>query len=175
MDYQDPLRAAVRDRSGTYTGYAIQSMLEDYGCWAEMANETYVVVIFGLGTTEEDVAALLHAFRQISASRPQIQEAQIQTLQLMDDIADIGSDRFTEPVPFGLHLARGQASEAIALKEAEGRIAAEMVTPYPPGIPLVYAGERLTKNTIARLERLAELGAKCQGAADPSLRTIRVW
>ncbi|MNW71073.1 hypothetical protein D3C74_507030 [compost metagenome] len=50
-----------------------------------------------------------------------------------------------------------------------------MIIPYPPGIPLLYAGEMITEAIALRMIRLRELGAKWQGVADESMLTIRVF
>ncbi|MNI23931.1 hypothetical protein D3C81_1920120 [compost metagenome] len=49
-----------------------------------------------------------------------------------------------------------------------------MVTPYPPGIPILYPGEQISTRTALQLVRLKVAGAKCQGTADPTLTTIQV-
>ncbi len=61
------------------------------------------------------------------------------------------------------------------MEESAGRIAAEMIIPYPPGIPLLYAGEMITEAIALRMIRLRELGAKWQGIADESMLTIRAF
>ncbi|MFS0725100.1 aminotransferase class I/II-fold pyridoxal phosphate-dependent enzyme [Paenibacillus sp. 1P07SE] len=177
-DYYDPLRAAIRDRKGRVSGYELHKMLEERGCWAEMADPVYVVLIFGIGTTAQDVEALLQALQQIHEKLEQTVKISPPPSGVLAAALHQASDSplggFSEPIPFGLHLDGDQLIETIPLSEAEGRIAAEMITPYPPGIPLLYAGERISGDTAVRLGQLAALGAKCQGAADPSLSTLRV-
>ncbi|MOA57775.1 hypothetical protein D3C78_1820140 [compost metagenome] len=53
-------------------------------------------------------------------------------------------------------------------------MSAEMIIPYPPGIPLLYVGEKISVITARRLINLRNTRAKCQGAADPTLATIQV-
>ncbi len=60
------------------------------------------------------------------------------------------------------------------LADAVGSIAAEMITPYPPGIPIVAPGERITRPVVEWLRAGLERGMYVTGAADPSLATIRV-
>jgi arginine decarboxylase len=64
--------------------------------------------------------------------------------------------------------------ESVPLQAASGRIAAEPVAPYPPGIPVVAPGERLTPDVVAYLRDAADAGHHLQGPADPQLRTIQV-
>ncbi|MFI6273772.1 aminotransferase class I/II-fold pyridoxal phosphate-dependent enzyme [Streptomyces sp. NPDC050988] len=58
--------------------------------------------------------------------------------------------------------------------EAVGRIAAEMITPYPPGIPVILPGERLTEPVLDYLATGVEAGMFLPDAADQRLRTVRV-
>jgi lysine decarboxylase len=62
----------------------------------------------------------------------------------------------------------------VAAPDAVGRIAAESLATYPPGIPNVLPGERLTADTLAYIQRTLELGGSIRGANDRLLRTVRV-
>ncbi|MBV8355173.1 MAG: ornithine decarboxylase, partial [Candidatus Eremiobacteraeota bacterium] len=62
----------------------------------------------------------------------------------------------------------------VALKESAGRICAEVITPYPPGIPVVSPGEEITKEIIEYLRLEKKAGVRMQGPSDNELRTIRV-
>ena len=64
--------------------------------------------------------------------------------------------------------------EAVPFAEAAGRIAAESLAAYPPGVPNVLPGERLTGPTIEYVQATLEHGGMLRGAADRKLRTIRV-
>jgi arginine decarboxylase len=64
--------------------------------------------------------------------------------------------------------------EVIPCEEAPGRIAAEMATPYPPGIPILLPGERINKAAIDYLRSGVEAGMVLPDPADPTLKTIRV-
>ncbi len=58
--------------------------------------------------------------------------------------------------------------------EAHGRVAAEMITPYPPGIPVVLPGERLTEPVLEYLTSGVASGMFLPDAADRRLHTVRV-
>ncbi|OBG27754.1 aminotransferase class I/II-fold pyridoxal phosphate-dependent enzyme [Mycobacterium sp. 852002-51057_SCH5723018] len=64
--------------------------------------------------------------------------------------------------------------EAVPCDRAAGRIAAEQVTPYPPGIPAVVPGERLNDAVLDYLCSGVRAGMNVPDAADPSLKTVRV-
>jgi arginine decarboxylase len=64
--------------------------------------------------------------------------------------------------------------EVVPAAEAAGRIAAEQVTPYPPGVPAILPGERITAGVIDYLKSGLEAGMVLPDPGDPSLETIRV-
>jgi arginine decarboxylase len=65
-------------------------------------------------------------------------------------------------------------AEHVPLGQAEGRIAAENPSPYPPGIPIVVPGERITRAIIEYLQAEVAAGAMLADVADEKLETIRV-
>lgn len=65
-------------------------------------------------------------------------------------------------------------TEDVPAAEAVGRVAAEMMTPYPPGIPAVLPGERITAPLLRYLRSGVEAGMNVPDTADPGLETVRV-
>lgn len=64
--------------------------------------------------------------------------------------------------------------EMVPAEQAPGRIAAEQITPYPPGIPAVVPGERLDDAVVDYLRSGVAAGMECPDPADPSLERFRV-
>ncbi|GAA3051479.1 ornithine decarboxylase [Streptomyces roseofulvus] len=88
--------------------------------------------------------------------------------------------RLPDPPALELEQARlprdaffGEA-EHVAREKAPGRIAAETVTPYPPGVPVIAPGEVITAEVVEYLRSGVEHGMLIPDAADPSLDTFRV-
>lgn len=77
----------------------------------------------------------------------------------------------TEMLPRDAFFGR---TETVPVKDASGRISAEQITPYPPGIPAVVPGERLNDAVLSYLRSGVEAGMNLPDAADPQLQTIRV-
>jgi arginine/lysine/ornithine decarboxylase len=65
-------------------------------------------------------------------------------------------------------------AEQVPADQAVGRVAAEMITPYPPGAPAIIPGERITRPVVDYLRTGAEAGMYIPDAADPSIKSIRV-
>lgn len=64
--------------------------------------------------------------------------------------------------------------EQIPVEHAVGRIAAEQITPYPPGIPAVVPGERLNEAVLDYLVTGVQAGMNLPDPADPQMGSIRV-
>ncbi len=178
---QDPFKVVIYDRHGVWSGYQLQEKLEQQGCIPEMSTERYVVLLFTLASVKEDAERLLQALEVLETES---------TLPLHVNVGGKGIPKkdhevstwnnlrvlnYSQPIQFHLQPPRKEQVESVSLELCSGRVAAEMVIPYPPGIPLLYPGETIQAETVERLMKLQNAGAKCQGVADPSMRTIRVF
>jgi arginine decarboxylase len=65
-------------------------------------------------------------------------------------------------------------SKAVPVRQAVGRISCEAIAGYPPGVPTLLPGERITAEVVEYLRRITEAGARLHGAADATFATIRV-
>jgi arginine decarboxylase len=163
----DPLRLVIDVRGTGATGYDLaRALLAADDVVLELAGENVAVAVFGMAepagpSAERLVAALRRA---------------------ADAVAEPGDrtrERFAPPPPWG-ELAMTPrdaflgAQEVVAADEAVGRVAAEPLAAYPPGIPNVLPGERLTAETLDYVRRSLEHGGSLRGASDRLLRTVRV-
>lgn len=73
-----------------------------------------------------------------------------------------------------LYEAFDLPSETVPLREAAGRVSAEMVIPYPPGIPLLMPGEEWTEDMVEYVEQLRAAGVRFSGAEDSAINTVQV-
>ena len=72
------------------------------------------------------------------------------------------------------HTAFFGSACQVSAENAAGRVAAEQLTPYPPGIPVVVPGERLTQPVIDYLRSGLAAGMAIPDATDSTLQTFRV-
>ena len=70
--------------------------------------------------------------------------------------------------------AGNRRAEAVPRYAAAGRVAAEFVIPYPPGIPLVVPGEVIDDAVLRSIDKLRTAGCNIVGPADPTSATLRV-
>ena len=170
FDY-DPLRLAVDVRGTGATGYEIATLLREIAdVNLELAGENVIVGVFGMGERALDTGRRLVAALRAAVAR--LQDAP------HVDVSPRGGE-FAPPPPWG-ELVMGPREaffapqEAVPVAEAVGRIASESLAAYPPGIPNVLPGERLTVETLDYIQQTLELGGSLRGASDRRLRTLRV-
>jgi lysine decarboxylase len=163
----DPLRLAVDVRGVAASGYELALLLRDIGdINLELYGQNVIVAVFGMGER-----ALPEASRLVQALRTAVERVGL------DPSGACTS--FAAPPPWGeLAMTPREAylgaQEVIPASQAAGRIVAESLASYPPGIPNVLPGERLTAGTLAYVQRTLELGGSVRGASDRLLRTVRV-
>lgn len=174
----DPLRVLLYDASGRLTGFELQRELERGQCWAEMANSDYTLLIFGIGLSEETLTCLKKVIEDIHLRyMPAQNSGVLNSAAASTERHDAGTElEISKPVQFSREIidAAGPQIARITLNEAVDRISAEMVVPYPPGIPLLYQGEAISEAVIGEITKLAAAGAKFQGAVDETMRTISI-
>ncbi len=62
----------------------------------------------------------------------------------------------------------------VPIQEACGCVSAELLCPYPPGVPVLFPGEYIRQDTIMLLQAVQNMGGVVMGAGDESLHTIGV-
>ena len=166
FDY-DPLRLAIDVRGTRLSGYELARRLrEEHDVLMELAGENVMVAVYGMG---EDAGAASE--RLLDGLRAVVEAAS-------GDGAAEGA-QFAPPPPWGeLVMTPREAflgpQEVVAARDAVGRVAAESLAAYPPGIPNVLPGERLTAETLDYIEQTIAHGGSLRGASDRALRTLRV-
>jgi lysine decarboxylase len=162
----DPLRIVIDIRGTGCTGYEVAAALRaSFDIYIELATHATLVLVLGLGQTVDPLERLSHDFaetvRAISRpgrtaiiARPPVTLIHQTAIPPREAFLGVG-----EPMP----VAR-----------AIGRISAESIAGYPPGVPALLPGERITPEVIEYLQELVSAGARLHGAADPSFRTVRV-
>lgn len=163
----DPLRLVVDVRDSGATGHTWGRLLRELAdIEVELCDEHVIVAVFGLG---EDVdAAGSRLLPALARARSRVARRPVRAAAAASAPRSAPRLRRTPREAF---LA---AREPVALCDAVGRVAAEPLIPYPPGIPLVLPGEELDALVLARARQAVRAGTTMRGAADPELRTVLV-
>jgi arginine decarboxylase len=181
----DPLRVCVDVRATGLSGYEVaRRMRRDADVHVELCGEHVVVAVFGIGDRvalhgAHLVQALARACAPRAGGAHATGPSNVGRPQSTRGRTDGRHPRRPPAPPWGEVALSPRAAflaspERVPIAQAEGRIAAECLAAYPPGIPNVLPGERLTAANLATLQRTLEHGGVVRGAADPTLRTLLV-
>jgi lysine decarboxylase len=162
----DPLRIVIDVRGTGRNGYDVAAALRSYyDIYVELATHATLVLVLGIGQPIEPLERLAHDFAETvrAISRPGISPALTR--------APAALEQGTAISPREAFLGRG---ETVPVDDAVGKISAESIAGYPPGIPALLPGERITEEVVTYLRELTAAGARLHGAADPTFATVRV-
>jgi len=163
----DPLRLAVDVRGVAATGYELAPLLREAGdINLELYGENVIVAVFGMGER-----SMPEAERLVAALRAVVERVGLDPAGTRASFAAQPPWGELAMTPREAYLGR---QEVVPASEAAGRIAAESLASYPPGIPNVLPGERLTAETLAYVRGALAQGGSVRGASDRLLRTVRV-
>jgi arginine decarboxylase len=164
----DPLRLSIDVRGTGSSGYRLAKSAFDLdeGIDFELAAENLVVAVFGLGEPAARAGERLVAALE-------------RTVERLGPDGGEPAGELAPPPPWGeLAMTPRQAflgpQEVVPFEQAEGRIAAESLAAYPPGIPNVLPGERLSREALNYIAESVRHGGHVRGSSDRALRTLRV-
>ncbi|ACK71824.1 Orn/Lys/Arg decarboxylase major region [Gloeothece citriformis PCC 7424] len=146
------------------TGYEVDEMLrQQMGVTAELPLLKHLTFIITFGNTQEDITKLVQGFAAIASSSSFNPLRVSVPFPLSDTPMGISPrDAFFRP------------TETLDIDQSVGYISAELVCPYPPGIPVLMPGEKITPQAVAYLQQVLSLGAMITGCSDPTLKTLNV-
>lgn len=148
-----------------YCGSEFEKLLAgSYGIEVEMSDIKHILCFVTIGDNEKDIERLLNALKQIMAreDKPKISYTETPSLPELPEIVLSPREAFFAE------------KEAVPLKQAVGRICAEFIVSFPPDMPIVVPGERITDEIVEYITRLKENNMMTVGMQDPSLYTILV-
>ena len=174
----DPLKLTVTVTGLGLTGAEAAHILRhEHKIEAELFDAQNVLFLLTYADTEESAGRLLAALRSLAQRRTaQVATAAAAAIAVPDGRKAQAAVRLpaAPPVAIPPREAFYRRSVPCRLREAAGRIAAETIAFYPPGIPVICTGEVFTAEVCRYIEAMAAAGLKVTGAADASLRTLRV-
>lgn len=162
----DRTKVTVSVADWGYTGVEVADCLRQAGVAVELTDAANVLFLVTYGDGGDDYDAVLAVIKQVFTKLGQNKKTP-QTLAASPQL----------PAPQQALLLRqafDSAKVSVPLQNAAGRICAEQVSFYPPGIPVLLPGELVTEEIIAYCENMKNLRLPVSGPADGSLREIRV-
>jgi lysine decarboxylase len=157
----DPFRIVIDTRSGGISGHEARHLLyAEHGHHLELSTGSVVVAIIGAGV-ELDADALADALLAL----PRTESGQSETIAL----PEAGPRRMT------VREAYFANSEIIDSADAIGRVSADSVAAYPPGIPNLMPGEEITADNLDFLQKTAAAPfGHVRGSLEPDMSRVRV-
>jgi arginine decarboxylase len=159
----DETKLGVNIRQTGYTGYQVEALLrERFNIQVEMSDLYNILAVISIGDRREDVAALVNALRQLAPGGGG--GTKVNDFELPENLEMIVTPRD----------AFYNSKKTVRLEDSAGEIAGEMVMAYPPGIPVICLGERITRDVIDYIMLLKQEKCELQGTYDPDVDYIRV-
>ncbi len=134
------------------------------GVTAEFPSLQHLTFIISLGNTQADIDRLVQALITLGTLEKSSIQKPPAIVKLQDSKCSLLSPRQAFFAP----------SETLAIAQTVDRISAELVCPYPPGIPVLLPGEQISGAAITDLQEILAAGGVISGCADSSLKTLRV-
>ncbi|EGL81839.1 Orn/Lys/Arg decarboxylase major region [Caldalkalibacillus thermarum TA2.A1] len=181
---QDPFKLVIQPVFGL-SGFQLQEALRQHGIEVELADPYNVCLTLPLVPHPDWNNRLLQALSSIAKEAGHLQREKGRPGKTPlghqpgekgagADMAELFNQ--AEPAPIPMRVYRAQEKEHVPLSQAVGRQAAEMITPYPPGIPLLIPGEVIKEEHVSHILRLNQAGAYFpgkQGREWPSVAVVK--
>ena len=162
----DPTKLTITAKELGLKGFELETLLvDDYNIQVELSDFYNVLALITIGDDEESVGKLIAALKDISA-------------RFLEEGREIEGELLRMPAIPEKILNPREAfysdKNTVNFDESEGKICGELIMAYPPGIPIITPGERITRETIDYIHSLKEAKLHIQGMDDPTLETIKV-
>lgn len=160
----DPVKIVLRANSLGLSGLDLEVQLQKANIRVEMADQDTVVFLATLADDESDLKKLESTLVPILTSL-QGPARSAQTSLSWSVVPEIGMS--TRDAYFA-------DTEFVSALNAVGRISADLIAPYPPGVAVLAPGELITEQIVSGLADLNRAGVRIAYASDPTLNTYRV-
>lgn len=161
----DPTKLIISIKELSMNGYEVENWLrEHYKIEVELSDLYNILCIVSLGDTEEKMEILVQALSELAKAHQRSESLEPKAVYVpnIPTLALSPRDAFyaeTEVIPFD---------------ESAGRIIAEFIMVYPPGIPILIPGEIISQENLAYIKENLQAGLPVQGPEDAAFNTLRV-
>jgi arginine/lysine/ornithine decarboxylase len=163
----DQTRLTVNVSKIKFTGFASEEILDKkFHVTPEFSSWQNLTFIISLGNTKTDIQKLIQGFNNLTHVIPLTSECQ--------PCNNINDAMIASIISISPREAFFANSEVIPIAETQERICAEIICPYPPGIPVLMPGEIITKSALEYLQEIQNMGGFISGCADETLQTVKV-
>lgn len=174
----DPTKICINVRQLGLSGIRVEEMLRnDYNIEVELSDLHNILCLITIADDGAGAAKLVDALQDIAAAHRQTKQTMAKELAHSAEMAQPAAFTQRPAVHTPVLTPRDAfyaATEALPFEETPGRITAEFVTTYPPGIPTLVPGEVVTEADVESIRRYQALGYPVHGPEDATVRTVRV-
>ncbi|WP_293343058.1 aminotransferase class I/II-fold pyridoxal phosphate-dependent enzyme [Microcoleus sp. CAWBG58] len=189
----DRTRLTVKVSDLGITGFAADEILHsELGVTAELPMPQHLTFIISLGNTASDIDNLVKGFQNLThnlgggrgddagttGGRQDAHPTRKFTLcgtGILPVLENGARSLLGFPTPsVSPREAFFSPAETVAIDKAVDRLSAELICPYPPGIPVLMPGEIITPQALDYLQHILAASGKITGCSDPSLQTIKI-
>ena len=160
----DPVKIVLRANILGVSGVDVERELQKVNIRVEMADQDAIVFLATLADNAEDFKILENALVRILKAL----QGPARTTQTSLSWSVVPT------VAMSIRDAYFADTEFVSAKDAVGRISADLIAPYPPGVAVVAPGELLTAQIVDGLATTQKAGVRIAYASDPTLATYRV-
>jgi lysine decarboxylase len=160
----DPVKIVLRANLLGLSGVDVEKELQQANIRVEMADRDTIVFLATLADNADDFCVLADALIPILKSLQGEPRATQTSL----------SWSIVPTVAVSMRDAYFADTEFVSASQAIGRISADLIAPYPPGVAVVAPGEVLTQAIVSGLAATQKAGVRIAYASDASLATYRV-
>lgn len=159
----DETKLGINVRNLGYTGYEMENKLrKEYNIQIELADLNNILAIVSIGDKMENLSGLVNSLKDIA------NKSEVKTYDKM---------RFTPKYSESIISPRDayyMNKKSVRLEDSKNQLSGETVMVYPPGIPIICAGELITEEIIEYLTILKSEECHLQGMDDTALNYIKV-
>ncbi|MFM7408190.1 MAG: aminotransferase class I/II-fold pyridoxal phosphate-dependent enzyme [Cuspidothrix sp.] len=166
----DPTRLTINVSQLGITGFIAEYFINNLGVTPEFSSLENLIFIISIGNTESDIQKLIQTLFNLSEKFHQN--------HLLTSECQPCKDRNNNIFSYFMSISPREAffanSETLPVEKTQNRICAEIVCPYPPGIPVLMPGELITNTALEYLQKIKHKGGFITGCADETLQTLKV-
>lgn len=159
----DPTKLSIHTRDIGLAGIEVYDILRDeYDIQIEFGDIGNILAYISVGDNFQEIERLVSAL------------AEIKRRFQKDGESLLNQEYFPPEVLTSPQEAFYANKESVPIEKAEGRVCSEFVMCYPPGIPILAPGERVTKEILEYIDYAKEKGCSMTGPEDPNIERLNV-
>jgi arginine decarboxylase len=166
----DQTRLTVNISRLGITGFTAEDFINKMGVTPEFSSLQNLTFIISIGNTNSDIQKLIQTLFNLSQKFHQN--------YLLTSECQPCKNRDNDTIGYVMSISPREAffanSETLPIEKTQNRICAEIICPYPPGIPVLMPGELITNTALEYLQKIKLMGGFITGCADETLQTLKV-